>query len=184
MRVFTALPVTEPAREQVVGLLGSLRRTAWPVRWVGEVGLHLTLKFLGEVPQERAGAIEEALRFAAEGTGPLPLRLNELGAFPTANRPRVLWVGVETPPGLELLQDRVERRLAEIGFPPEGRPFRPHITLGRVRGGQRLPPRGFEDFGGRFEPAPFLADRLVLYESVLTPAGPRYEALATLDLAP
>jgi len=181
MRLFVAVPVSDPAREQILKLLGKLREARWPVRWVHDEGLHMTLKFFGEVAPERLDVIAEALRFAAHGADALPLELGELGAFPSRNRPRILWVGVQAPAALELLQDRIERGCEAIGFPPEGAPFQPHITLGRVREGQRLPTGGLEDHADGFEPVSFVAQELVLYESVLTTAGPRYESRLTLD---
>jgi RNA 2',3'-cyclic 3'-phosphodiesterase len=183
MRLFAAVPIPEPAREQILSLLGHLREGGWPVRWVHDEGLHMTLKFFGEVGDERLDVIAEALRFAAAGAGPLALQLADLGAFPSRNRPRILWVGIEAPPALELLQDRIERGCEAIGFPPEGAPFQPHVTLGRVREGQRLPPKGLDDHTEGFERVPFVAQELVLYESVLTTGGPRYESRLTLDLA-
>jgi 2'-5' RNA ligase len=153
------------------------------VRWINDEGLHITLKFFGEVANDRLDVISEALRYAAQGAGTLSLRLGELGAFPTKARPRVLWVGVEGPPALELLQDRIERGSEAIGFPPEGAPFQPHVTLGRVREGQRLPAGGLENYADGFEQVPFVAQELVLYESVLTTRGPRYESRLTLNLA-
>jgi 2'-5' RNA ligase len=182
MRLFAAVPIPEPARGQILDLLAHLRRGEWPVRWVHDAGLHMTLKFFGEVAPERLDVITEALRFAAAGAGPLALQLGELGAFPSRSRPRILWVGIEAPPALELLQDRIERGCEAIGFPPEGAPFQPHVTLGRVREGQRLPAHGLDDYAGKFEPVPFVAQELVLYESVLTTGGPRYEERLTLDL--
>ncbi|HEY3013180.1 MAG TPA: RNA 2',3'-cyclic phosphodiesterase [Gemmatimonadales bacterium] len=182
MRLFAAVPIPEPAREQILKLLGHLRDGGWPVRWVHDEGVHMTLKFFGEVGAERLDVIVEALRFAAAGAGPLALRLGELGAFPSRSRPRILWVGIEAPPSLELLQDRIERGCEAIGFPPEGAPFQPHVTLGRVREGQRLPPRGLDDHAEVFDPVQFVAQELVLYESVLTTGGPRYESRLTLDL--
>jgi 2'-5' RNA ligase len=182
MRLFAAIPLPEPARGEVVQLLGRLRQSPLPVRWVHDEGVHLTLKFFGEVVPERLEVIEEAVRFAASGTGPLPLRLSELGAFPSLARPRVLWVGLESPPGLELLQDRLERGGEGIGFPPEGTPFQPHVTLGRVREGQRSPSRALAEFGPTYERLPFLATEVVLFESILTAKGPRYEARLTIEL--
>jgi 2'-5' RNA ligase len=182
MRLFTAVPIPNPARQQILTLLGSLREGGWPVRWVHDEGLHMTIKFFGEVASERLDVIEEALRFAAAGAGALDLRLGELGAFPSRTRPRILWVGVDAPASLELLQDRIERGCEAIGFPPEGAPFQPHVTLGRVREGQRLPPGGLEDYADGFEQVPFVANELVLYESLLTTGGPRYESRLTLDL--
>ena len=86
-------------------------------------------------------------------------------------------------PALELLQDRLERRAESIGFPLEGNPFRPHVTLARVREGQRLPPGALESLEGQYDQVAFLASELVLYESVLGRGGPRYEPRLTLDLA-
>ena len=182
MRLFAGIPIVDEARREIVALLGRLQGSGWPVRWVQEEGLHLTLKFYGEVAPERLEVIQEAVRFAAEGTGSLGLRLAELGAFPIPARPRVLWIGIEAPSALELLQDRLERGGEAIGFPPEGAPFQPHVTLGRVREGHRLPPRGLEEFGASYVRAPFVGGQLVLYESVLSTKGPRYEPRLTLEL--
>jgi 2'-5' RNA ligase len=182
MRLFTALPLPDPARDAIAGMLDQLRRCDWPVRWVRRDGLHVTLKFYGEVAPERLEVIEESVRFAARGAPPIPLRVTDLGAFPNRSRARVLWVGLEAPSALELLQDRLERSGEEIGFPPEGAPFHAHVTLGRVREGHRLPSRAVEEFQGMVERVPFLAEQLVLYESLLTPEGPRYVPRLTLPL--
>jgi RNA 2',3'-cyclic 3'-phosphodiesterase len=183
MRLFAAVPITEPARSEIAKLLQRLREPNWPLRLVHDHGIHLTVKFFGEVPPARLEVIEEAVRQAVPGTGALPLRLDGIGAFPNSRRPRIIWIGLEAPPALELLQDRLERRAEAIGFAPEGTPFRPHVTLGRVREGQRLPAGALESLAGGYEPVPFLASQLVLYESVLGRGGPRYEPRLTLDLA-
>lgn len=183
MRLFVAVPITEPARGEIARMLERLRACDWPVRWVRDEGLHVTLKFYGEVAPERLEVIEESVRYAAEGVGPIPLRLTDLGAFPSKTRPRVLWVGLDAPAALELLQDRLERSGEEIGFAPEGRPFRPHVTLGRVREAHRLPARALEAFEGMVDKLPFLAERIVLYESLLSPRGPRYEPRLALPFS-
>jgi 2'-5' RNA ligase len=159
MRLFVALPLAEPARDEVAATLKRLRDAEWPVRWVRDEVLHVTLKFYGEVAPERLEVIEESIRFAAAGAGPLALRLGDVGAFPT-----------------------VQRGGEEIGFPPEGTPFHPHVTLGRVREGHRLPSGALQAFEHTVTPVPFLADQLVLYESMLTPQGPQYEARLALPL--
>ena len=183
MRLFAAVPITEPARGEIAKLLTRLREPGWPLRLVHDHGVHLTMKFFGEVPPGRLEVIEEAVRAAVPGTGALPLELAEIGAFPSLRRPRIVWVGLVAPPALELLQDRLERRAEAIGFPPEGTPFRPHVTLGRVREGQRLPVGALESLAGEYQPVAFLASELVLYESVLSRGGPRYEPRLTLELA-
>jgi 2'-5' RNA ligase len=182
MRLFAAVPVAEPARAEVLGVLGRLRASGWPVRWVQEEGLHLTLKFFGEVAPERLEVIEEAMRIAGRDAGTLALKLGDLGAFPTESRARVLWVGLEGTPSLDVLQDRLERAGEAIGFPPEGAPFQPHVTLGRVREGQRCPVHGLDEYRAMYDRVAFIGTQLVLYESVLTTRGPRYEARLTLDL--
>jgi RNA 2',3'-cyclic 3'-phosphodiesterase len=182
MRLFAAVPIPDPARSQIMGLLARFRASEWPVRWVRDEGLHLTLKFFGELAPDRLEVIEEAVRIAARDTGELPLQLDELGTFPGGSRGRVLWIGFATPPALELLQDRLERGCEAIGFPPEGTPFRPHVTLGRVREGQRLPRGGLSEFSKAYQRVACLASELVLYESVLTRTGPRYETRLTLSL--
>lgn len=182
MRLFAAVPIPSPARDEVAGLLGRLRACELPVRWVADEGLHLTLKFYGEISADRLEVIGEALRQAGEGAEPLPLRLGELGAFPSPGRARVLWMAIEAPPALELLQDRLERRSEAIGFPPEGVPYRPHVTLGRVREGERCRLSDLERAGERYERVPFLATDVVLYESVPARGRPSYEPRVRLEL--
>ena len=90
MRLFAAVPIPEPGRGEIARLLARLREVGWPLRLVHDQGLHLTMKFFGEVPPGRLEVIEEAVRAAVPGTGSLPLRLAELGAFPTPRRPRII----------------------------------------------------------------------------------------------
>jgi 2'-5' RNA ligase len=183
MRLFAALPIPEPARSEMAGLLQALRQGDWPVRWVHEDNIHLTLKFFGEVPPDRLDVIAEALQFAVPGTGPLALRLAEPGVFPHLRRPRVVWIGVDAPPALELLQDRLERRSEAIGFAPEGSPYHPHLTLGRVREGHRLPADALEQLQAGYQPVSFMVEQLVLYESVAGRGAPRYTPRVSLELA-
>jgi 2'-5' RNA ligase len=177
MRLFVAVPLPVPAAERVSRLLQDLRKRDWPVRWVRDGGLHVTLKFFGEITPDRLDAIAEAVRLAARGTGLLELALGTAGAFPTLERARVLWLGIRPDPQLELLQDRLERACEAIGYPPEGRPFSPHLTLGRVREGQRLPSQTAAILDGIRMEFPFRGDRVILYESRQTPQGPAYSEL-------
>jgi len=176
MRLFIAVPLPSPIREQAGSLLRKLRERDWPVRWVQDDGLHITLKFFGEVTSDRLDAIEEVLGRAAVGIGGIGLRLGKGGAFPDARRPRVLQLEIESEPGLEVLQDRLERGSTEIGFAPEGRPFIPHVTLGRVREGHRLPAEAVRELERIADglSARARADRVVLFESRLGPSGPAY----------
>ena len=182
MRLFAALPLPDAAREELAGLLQQLHAEQWPVRWVDARGAHLTLKFYGEVLPGRLDVILEAVGRAVHGAGPMTMRFTALDAFPSVRRPRVLYLGVDAPAALELLKDRVERASEQIGFAPEGVPFRAHVTLGRLRDGQRIPPGAIEQFPVTTSSNPFQVRQAVVYESVLTPAGPRYSPRLTMEL--
>jgi 2'-5' RNA ligase len=174
MRLFVAVPLPPPALAEAGERLRTLRALDWPVRWVRDDGLHITLKFFGEVTSDRVDAIEEVLQFATAGMAPIELSLSGGGAFPSPQRPRVLRLEVTAAGDLELLQDRLERAFEQIGFAPEGRPFRPHVTLGRVREGHRLPADAMRRVEELPPGVPFLADQVVLFESRQTSTGPSY----------
>lgn len=176
MRLFVAVPLPPETQAAAAEILGALREEGWPVRWVREDSLHITLKFFGEVAPERLDTIAEMVGFAVDGMPPMTLTLSGAGAFPGLHRPRVIRLDLGGDAiALELLQDRLERGGLGIGFPPEGRPFHPHVTLGRVKEGQRLP----AEAAGRLDAvAPgiaFQADRVVLFDSLPGPLGPRYD---------
>ena len=132
MRLFVALNPPERVRGALWDAAAPLRELDLPVNWVHPDGIHLTLKFLGEVEPGREPELRAALTRAAEGGRALPLAVCGFGVFPDARRPRVVWAGLGADPALELLQHRVEREFAPLGFPSEARPFRPHLTLGRA----------------------------------------------------
>ncbi len=183
MRLFAGIPVAEPALSELASLLDQLRGRNLPVRWVRNEGIHLTLKFFGQVAPARLPELAAALADATEGCRPFGLATAGLDSFPPGRRARVIWIGVEAPGGLEMLQDRVERACERVGYPLEGRPFRPHITLGRVTEGSTLPPRALTALPLRDE-SPFLADRVVLYESRPAAGGSIYSPLNTIELMP
>jgi RNA 2',3'-cyclic 3'-phosphodiesterase len=132
LRLFVALNFLPQVRQALWQATTPLRDLGLPVKWVRDDGVHLTLKFLGEVPAERDQELRDALTRAASGARALTLAIGGFGVFPDFNRPRVVWVGIAPEPALELLQHQVEREYASLGFPTEARAFRPHLTLGRA----------------------------------------------------
>jgi 2'-5' RNA ligase len=184
MRLFIAVPLPAAALEEAGAMLREMRAQEWPVRWVRDEGLHISLKFFGEVTSDRIDPIEEMVQFATKGMRPMDLVTAGGGAFPSAQHPKVLRLEVQSGPDLELLQDRLERGGEQIGFSPEGRPFRPHVTLGRVREGHRLPPAAMRHLEALPHGRPFTADRVVLFESRLTPDGPAYSVRVEQVLTP
>lgn len=182
MRLFAGIPVPEPALGELRKVMDHLRRRDWPVRWARDEGLHLTLKFYGQVGEAQSEQIVATLREAVRDCGPIPMSCAGVGHFPPGRKVQIVWAGVDAPGSLELLQDRIERGSETLGFPLEGRPFRPHITLGRVRQGERLPASALAA-APAFEEIPFLADRLVLFESRPGAGGSVYTPRANLELA-
>ena len=162
-------------------------RVELPVRWVRPEGIHLTLKFLGDVDAGAMRRIEEALAGATVTVRPFSISLGNVGGFPSLKRPRVLWVGLAGElDALVELQRRVETEMKAVGFPAEGRGFQPHLTLGRVR--QEGPPKGGLD-ASRLEgletpPGPEqIVERVSLMRSDLKPAGAVYTRLAAFPLS-
>lgn len=182
MRGFLAIPLPDPLRREAADLPRALLlpRESW--RFVREDGLHVTVRFLGEVDPSSHARFNAAWREAAGGIGPLSLRVGAAVVAPSARRPRVVWLPVRdaSPDGsLGRLAGRIERAARACGFPPEDRPFAGHVTLARARRGARIPAAGVPDIG---ELGNFVADRLVLYLSRLGPGGSIYEELSSYPL--
>jgi 2'-5' RNA ligase len=184
VRAFIAVRVDDAVEQAVAALVDELKAGRGEgVRWVRRGNLHLTLKFLGPaVPIGKLEPLKTMLERVAAEAEPFDLAVHGVGGFPSLERPRVIWVGLEGA-GLQHLAKRVEEAAARCGFEPERRPFTGHLTIGRVNSY-----RGFEktrralsvvaerDFGRS------RIDALTLYRSTLTPEGPVYEPLARYEL--
>ena len=179
MRLFLAINLPAAERARIQDAAAPLRRARLPVRWVDADALHLTLKFLGEVPDARKDAIVEAADAVAARFPALRLELGGLGAFPGLRNPRVVWVGVEAPPALGGLAVEVDGAMAALGFPREARPFSPHLTLGRAeRDARPADFRALGDLAADFAYTASVEARSVdLMRSHLSPRGARYERL-------
>ena len=183
MRLFIALNVPAEMREALHVAAAPLREaTARSVAWVKPEGLHLTLKFLGDVDETRAAQLVDVLGVVARGHAAVRVAVSGVGAFPSLARPRVVWAGVEATTRLELLQHDVEAACAAQGFEVEGRAFRPHVTLGRVRpGSDAAAARALADSVLRTTlSAETVVPTLDLMHSTLMPGGARHEAVARL----
>lgn len=121
-------------RRELGEAIEQLRPAARGVAWVAPTNLHLTLKFLGAVPETRIDSVAAALAEASLDVQPFEARIRGLGVFPSVGRPRIVWADVtDGAPQMTGLARRVDVALATLGFVPEERPFSPHVTLGRVR---------------------------------------------------
>ena len=190
-RLFVALPVADEVRTDIAELMTAVagapidERAFGQPRWVRVEGLHVTMRFLGATPDEKQPALAAALRAAAAGTAPFEITLSGGGAFPNAVRPRVLWIGIaEGADRIESLVHRLGVQLEPLGWPPESRPFTPHLTLARTDGVPGADERALtlaelaRDV--RFS---WSADRIVLYRSIVGHGPTRYEVLAEAELA-
>ena len=157
------------------------------VKWVDPYGVHLTLKFLGNVAVNRLDDVTGAMKAAARGISPLRLEVNEIGVFPNLRRVQVAWVGISGEVDkLGQLQQRIESNLAPLGFTAESRPFTAHLTLARLRDQASLTER--QRFGQliastKFEASfTFEVDSISLMRSQLTREGAIYSQISSVGL--
>ena len=180
LRLFVAVPATDAVREAAGAAVGALRGHG-DVRWTAIENLHLTLKFLGETPAEKVPEIREAIAKKANGFSPFVLQSGGVGAFPNPRKPQIVWLAVEGETGvLAQLAGEIDRAVQPLGFDLEKRPFRAHVTIGRVRS-----PRGLPELARRLQhaagetvgPVEWPVEGLHLVRSVLRPAGSEYTTL-------
>lgn len=184
-----AIELPEGLKKELVGLVEHLKSGGHSgVRWVDPRGIHLTLKFLGDVAVDRLDGITSALTETTSGISPFRLEVGRLGVFPNTRRVRVAWVGVsEDIDKLQRLQQRVETSLAALGFAAESRRFTPHLTLARVRGQTTLDER--QRFGQFIESIDFKARHTIevntvcLIRSQLTRQGAIYSRISSVGLS-
>lgn len=182
MRLFFAVPAPPAVRDALGAWSREARRRADGWRWVDPALVHLTLRFLGETDGARLAEVAAAAGEAARGAPRHAVQVCGWGVFPASRRPRVLWAGLagDLQP-LCGLAERLERGARSLGFAPEERAFRPHLTLARAaRDAAPRPPGTPDDAAPDFGAMP--VEELVLYRSHLGPTGATYEPLARLAL--
>ncbi len=181
MRLFTAIELSADVRTSLARLIEKLRPEA-ALNWSRVDNLHVTTKFIGEWPEARLEEIEQTLT-AIRPAGAIPIAVRGLGWFPNPRAPRVFWAGVEAPAELAWLARDTEKTLSAIGVPAEDRPFRPHLTLARIRDSRHAGPVRQAMMGlGSLEFGSFAADRFYLYCSERRPSGSVYVKLAEYNL--
>jgi 2'-5' RNA ligase len=182
VRLFTAIVPPDSIIGEICKIQSSLQKMVdGDVRWVKRTGLHLTLKFFGDVPESGIERIDGAAGGTVATELPLTFSFRELGAFPSTRRPRVLYLGMDGDlERLAAFQKKLDTALREAGFPAEERPFIPHLTLARLKA---LPdPRTLSleiVKRGKYRTGQFTAAELVLFKSDLTPGGAIYTTLAS-----
>ena len=188
VRSFIAIELPDELKTGLSRLQAQLKTGNPPwVKWADLHGIHLTLKFLGNVAIDRTGEITGAMEAAAQGISPFVLQVKDLGVFPNLRRVQVVWVGIGGEiDKLNQLQQHLESNLARLGFAPESRPFTPHLTLARLR--DRASPDERQRLGQlvadtRFEEAyNFKIAAINLMKSQLTREGAIYHRISSVEL--
>ena len=179
MRSFLALDVSDAVIDYLSGVTERLAKMTHGVKWAKREGIHITLKFFGEIEESMAQKIREALLPLGSQFSPFVVSLKELDAFPSKRRARVVIVrlqkGVET---MQAMYEEMEERLTQFDFEREKRAFTPHLTLGRMRDPAPFPNGDVPAIEAR----EFVIDQMVLYKSTLTPAGALYAPIWKIKL--
>jgi 2'-5' RNA ligase len=186
VRTFIAVEIPAEVKERALKLIGQLRGSSAKVKWVGREAMHWTLKFLGDVDLLETPRICDAVARAVEPLAPFDVEARGAGAFPDVSRPRTVWIGMGqgSAPMVEL-HDRIDRELSALGYRPEGRRFRPHLTIGRVRS---CPPAAIAELGrlitqhADFESGLSTVYEVVVFASELGHDGPTHEPLGHAEL--
>lgn len=181
IRLFVAARVPEDHLHKVAALVDDLRSKLSNARWTPPENQHLTLKFLGSTPVDRVESVEKICTMVAGSHAPARMSFTDLGAFPSRSRIRVLWMGIDDPAGLlAAVAADLDDAFASLGFPSEGRPYRPHLTLARFKlpvplksGFPSVDTSGIEGFD---------VNDIALFRSHLSPKGARYEVMRAFPL--
>jgi len=185
LRTFIAVEMPSEIRDRAADLIGRLSAADVDVRWVDPTNMHLTLKFLGDVPENDIPAVCEAVAAAATKVNPFSIQVRGAGAFPGPSRPRTLWIGLAN--GLDemaALHKAIDSALAKLRFPKEGRKYHPHLTLGRVKRGGRGSAQLAESIekNADFDAGSAPVAEAVVFASELTRQGPVYTVLGRAPL--
>src|SRR6516165_10166415 len=175
MRLFLAVDLPDQVRHELAVVQNALKPLTDSARWVSPDSIHITLKFLGEVPEKVVDDIDTAL--AGLSWKPFTVTVHGVGFFPGNRSPRVFWAGMEAPT-MQDLAEELDSRMERVGFDKEKRAFRPHLTLARARD-TRID-SSLVTASAKYEEhnfGSFTADRVFLIKSTLNPSGPVYEKL-------
>ena len=183
MRTFIAVELPENIKNKIGELQAPLKKTNAFVSWVKPENIHITLKFLGEVPEEKINEVFSATQLALKNAKKFKMNLKGAGAFPDFRRPRVIWIGAGMG-GEELsnMANEIEEEMEKIGFPKENRKFSPHFTMGRVKSPKNIEKLMEKVKSTDFETEDIEVNEVTVMKSQLHPAGAIYTLLKKIPL--
>lgn len=181
MRTFIAVEIPDGQKKIVYNSIQEFKRLNLPVKWVAYENLHITLKFLGEIDENKLSQILPVLSEISNRTKSFTMQLENFGCFPSIRNPRVLWIGVSQGSDESIsLATELENSLVKYGFKKENKKFHPHLTIGRIKTFCKV-----EHIINRtIKTDPFNVNELILFKSTLLPAGAIYEKIKIFPLCP
>ncbi|MDL1962822.1 MAG: RNA 2',3'-cyclic phosphodiesterase [Deltaproteobacteria bacterium] len=184
IRTFIAFKVPKNIISSIKKIQEDIKSYAFKIRWVDPEKIHLTLKFLGNINYTDIEKVGETLINTVNNYAPISLAVKGAGVFPCIKHPRVIWVGITGEvKKLAGIQKGIEKNLEKLGFPREKRPFKAHLTLGRIKG--KIDPKKLLDAmkkNEEFESELFIADKIFLFKSDLQPTGSVHTELKSISL--
>ena len=184
IRTFIAFKLPKNIISSIRKIQENIKSYAFKVRWVNLENIHLTLKFLGDINYTDIEKVSESIINTVKGHNPISLAVKGAGVFPDIKRPRVIWMGLtEEIEKLTGIQNEIEENLETLGFPKEKRPFRGHLTLGRIK--DKINPKKLLDAMKKFEQFEselFIVDKIYLFKSELKSTGSVYTELKSIFL--
>ena len=184
VRTFICIEIPQSIKNRLDDLRQTFQPIGADVSWVRASNIHLTLKFLGDVPHSRIEAIRSGVSKACHEVEPFELTVSGTGGFPSLRNARVLWIGLpQLPDSLRQMQKNIEDYLMQAGFPGDSRPFSLHLTVARVRSPRNLLPLTDAFSRQGFAPETFQARQVIIMQSRLNPGGSVYTPLAIIPLS-
>ena len=188
LRAFIAIEIPGEIKKEIASQTAGLRQAVGrSVRWATLENIHLTIKFLGEISSSNIDSLTQTLKTESSQHTPFEITARSLGTFPSLNRARIIWIGLDAPPALDKLQRNIDAAAARLGYPAEDKPFSAHLTIGRVR--EQISPAEAQSLRNAVGNAQigmlgtFTAKFVHLFRSDLKPGGPVYTHLFTANFA-
>lgn len=183
LRCFTAIEIPETVKISIAYISDSLKKSGADVKWIADENIHITLQFLGETEESLIPEIKEALYKILAPYSLFYIKIGDVGCFPSARRPRIIWVGIEDSQSLINLYKNIASEMVKFGYQKEERGFTPHLTIGRVKSNRNMGEllKRLEEFTVTDFPA-FEVQNIRLMKSELKPSGAKHYCLAEIPI--
>ncbi len=181
VRAFIAVEIDPQTKQKISTLVSLLKASNAGVKWVTEDQMHFTLKFLGNIAENKIQEISNTLSIISNNFNSFAINFSKIGAFPNINYPRVIWLGIDKGvESLKILSEEIENALEKLGFQKENRKYKPHLTLGRVKSDKNILNLTNLIRETNFNPENNIQiNKLTLFQSTINPKGAIYTPLAT-----